>query len=518
MTQRSGTARKAERPTSAPGRPRHASPKALSAAGVPRYLRGAAAADPQVDHALTTARDGGAPLPDALRTRYEAGLPGDFAGVRIHAGAAAAEAARGVQARAYTVGRDIVFGHGEFAPGQASGRRLLAHELAHVTQQAQGGAALQRDGVAGSPAPVGLAAESEASRLALKFDTDEPQGGFAALFNLAGTPVTADNVNDSFELETPSIAALTEEKVRSKLYAGLRSYGRSVFDLWPTEEGKRPGDAVTTRLNLVHVENMDLTPWGGPNAAFRFSCIGGVKKGRIEARIIVDELPMQMPLAAASAAADTEKTKATPQGLTHDDSVADALWTRVLRALAQIDGSVLGRIKAVTFTQSSAAKGPKGEAAEYRDAMPAGASVWTRKITLYQDIVKASDASFAFTLAHEIAHGIDAAPTQGDKGRVKGAVHDLAHFKEAAKKDGGRGGAVTDYAKTDDSEFFAECYAMYLQQPQTLKLLRPHIHEWFDGFAHPNTSVSPYMNDLAGAAGSAAERKLETMAPYAPPF
>ena len=511
------------RPAPAPARQRAAAPQALAAAGVPRYLHGAKVADPQVDQAMATARSGGEPLPEAQRMRFEAGLHADFSAVRIHAGPAAADAARGVQARAYTVGRDIVFGGGEFAPAQPAGRRLLAHELVHVAQQARAGAALQRDGVPGAPgaaaaAPVGLAAESEATRLALKFDTDEPQGGFAKSFNLTGTPVTADNVDDSFELETPSIASLKDEKLRSRLYAGLRNHGRGVFDLRPSGQAPKPGNAVTTRLNLVHVENMDLTPWGGPNAAFRFSCIGGVKKGRIEVKIIVDELPLQTPLADASAAPAAEQAKATPRRLSRDDTVDDALWTRVLRALAQIDGSVLSKIEGVTFTESAAALGPKGEAAEYRDAMAAGATTWTRKITLFQGIVTASDASFGFTLAHEIAHGIDAAPTQGATGRVQGAVHELAHFKQAAKQDGGRGGAVTAYAKTDDSEFFAECYAMYLQQPQTLKLLRPHIYQWIDGFAHPNTAVSPYMNDFAGPPRNAAERKLEMFAPYAPPF
>jgi hypothetical protein len=60
----------------------------------------------------------------------------DFSRVRVHADARAAESARAVQARAYTVGQDIVFAGGEYAPGTSAGRELLAHELAHTTQQA----------------------------------------------------------------------------------------------------------------------------------------------------------------------------------------------------------------------------------------------------------------------------------------------------------------------------------------------------------------------------------------------
>jgi hypothetical protein len=59
----------------------------------------------------------------------------DFRGVRIHADAHAAESARAMNARAYTVGRDIVFGAGQYEPQSETGRRLIAHELTHVLQQ-----------------------------------------------------------------------------------------------------------------------------------------------------------------------------------------------------------------------------------------------------------------------------------------------------------------------------------------------------------------------------------------------
>lgn len=63
----------------------------------------------------------------------------DFSSVRVHADAQAAATARAVHADAFTVGRDIVFGAGRFAPDTNRGRRLLAHELAHVVQQAAPG-------------------------------------------------------------------------------------------------------------------------------------------------------------------------------------------------------------------------------------------------------------------------------------------------------------------------------------------------------------------------------------------
>jgi Domain of unknown function (DUF4157) len=59
----------------------------------------------------------------------------DFSSVRIHTDARAAESARAVNALAYTVGRDLVFGAGMYQPGTIAGNNLLAHELAHVIQQ-----------------------------------------------------------------------------------------------------------------------------------------------------------------------------------------------------------------------------------------------------------------------------------------------------------------------------------------------------------------------------------------------
>lgn len=62
----------------------------------------------------------------------------DFSQVRVHTDVKAAESARVVNALAYTVGRDIVFAQGSFAPTMGSGKQLLAHELVHTAQQAKG--------------------------------------------------------------------------------------------------------------------------------------------------------------------------------------------------------------------------------------------------------------------------------------------------------------------------------------------------------------------------------------------
>jgi hypothetical protein len=77
----------------------------------------------------------GMPLDTASRNYFESRFGYDFSGVRLHTDEAASESANAVQARAYTLGRDIVFGAGEYEPSTFAGKQLLAHELAHVVQQ-----------------------------------------------------------------------------------------------------------------------------------------------------------------------------------------------------------------------------------------------------------------------------------------------------------------------------------------------------------------------------------------------
>lgn len=80
-------------------------------------------------------RGSGQALDSRVRRQLEPQFQHDFSGVRVHVGGLAAASAASVGALAYTVGRDVVFGAGQYAPGTASGDNLIAHELAHVVQQ-----------------------------------------------------------------------------------------------------------------------------------------------------------------------------------------------------------------------------------------------------------------------------------------------------------------------------------------------------------------------------------------------
>ncbi|MFL6201387.1 MAG: DUF4157 domain-containing protein [Thermoanaerobaculia bacterium] len=92
-----------------------------------------------------TLQGGGRALSPSERGFFEPRFAHDFGNVRLHTGPDAAELARSVQARAFTLGSSVVFGAGQYTPDSDGGRRLLAHELTHVVQQGgKGGGRVQR--------------------------------------------------------------------------------------------------------------------------------------------------------------------------------------------------------------------------------------------------------------------------------------------------------------------------------------------------------------------------------------
>jgi hypothetical protein len=116
----------------------------------------------------------------------------DFGSVRVHHNSQAAESARAVNARAYTVGQTIVFGAGNFAPATSEGRELLAHELAHTIQQRNESSAQSASG------PSGGIIESSASEAGSRVATGAKLSQVlpACGVGLARAPVTPSALDD----------------------------------------------------------------------------------------------------------------------------------------------------------------------------------------------------------------------------------------------------------------------------------------------------------------------------------
>jgi hypothetical protein len=133
---------------------------------------GHAGAPPIVSDVLRTS---GEPLDHETLASMESHLGHDFSRVRVHTDERAAESASEVNALAYTIGQDIVFAHGQYAPRSAEGRKLLAHELTHTVQQA--GAQSHPGGTA----PIG------ASHSHLEREADMAAAGLSMGSHLAAT-------------------------------------------------------------------------------------------------------------------------------------------------------------------------------------------------------------------------------------------------------------------------------------------------------------------------------------------
>jgi len=129
--------------------------------------------DPAVESALQQ-RGTGQLLPMDLRREMEHELGVSLGGVRIHTDAVASQAAHALNAEAFTIGEDIFFAEGAFAPGMRSGRKLLAHELTHVAQALRGNARGTGNGLQVSQPGESLEKEADAVANRVNDEPSEP--------------------------------------------------------------------------------------------------------------------------------------------------------------------------------------------------------------------------------------------------------------------------------------------------------------------------------------------------------
>jgi hypothetical protein len=261
-------------------------------------------APPLVNRVL---RGPGQPLQDRARSFMEARFAHSFGNVRVHTDAEAARSARAVGAAAYTVGRNVVFNHGRYAPEAANGRRLLAHELTHVVQQrgatAQGGAGgLQIDS-------SHSAGEVEAERISAAIDRDPSPATTAQ-------PIHS-RLHQSAEIVSRRDAGAPDAV---PLVMNLGKTPRTGLQFWPTDVKDtvvgpvtvQGGllDGGTSRLNVIIGENMTLhilalellplwttaTPFTPPGAATPLPLDPITADQLARALLIYNQTYLQVPL------------------------------------------------------------------------------------------------------------------------------------------------------------------------------------------------------------------------------
>ncbi|MFF7245660.1 DUF4157 domain-containing protein [Embleya sp. NPDC008237] len=189
------------------------------------------------------------PLDASVRGAMERSFGTSLGEVVVHTDAEAAASAERLDAKAYAVGRHVVFGPGRYDPHSDAGRALIGHELAHVVQQRRGGARPGTDGVH----PAGSAAEGAAHSAGAR-----AAAGLSASVGGGTAPGVSRAPKDE---EDPEIARLKAENrasdmrnlgvVEGVLLEGagivdtLVGFGYSVHDL-----GQRGVDDLTSDLDL----------------------------------------------------------------------------------------------------------------------------------------------------------------------------------------------------------------------------------------------------------------------------
>jgi len=220
----------------------------LSRVHRPLLQRAALGAPPtQVPPSVRSALLGpGRALDPATRTDMESRFGHSFKDVRIHEDGTAAQSAREVQARAYTVGQHIVFGPGEFAPHSGVGRSLLAHELAHTVQQ--GG--LQRASIDG----VSLQQDGEYDRL----ERDAENAAHAALRGApvqlapALTPRLSRTPTPTTTTTASAPAAPISTATAQPITTSVTNMGTLTYQVTPDGEMGEPGGARRQRRFRVN--------------------------------------------------------------------------------------------------------------------------------------------------------------------------------------------------------------------------------------------------------------------------
>ena len=223
-------------------------------------------------------RSPGQPLDTTTRSFMEPRFGHDFGSVRVHADTKAAESARAVNALAYVAGQHAVFEAGRYAPGTEAGRRLLAHELAHVVQQGgpEGTAAPQADLMVSAARGT---AEREAETLADRaLATGEGQKGGACsasqrvppgILQRTPTPPTnggATGVMDSSRIRIDAIPDFVANSLTAPLDVNVYVADATVTHLtWLLYD---PTDSTLPRFGAMVSGNYSTSP-GLPDSTNR---------------------------------------------------------------------------------------------------------------------------------------------------------------------------------------------------------------------------------------------------------
>jgi hypothetical protein len=269
------------------------------------------------------------------------------------------------------------------------------------------------------------------------------------------------------------------------------------------------GATETPVVNITSVQHLDLSGQTspadsaihGPDAIFRFSSVKFDSVGRGATRtenvqVLIEKLGSFTAASLTESAADRRQRFANTYQITNAvpvrndplgdpvEAMSDSQFDQVLEGLNRLPASFLSRVTGIPIHRSTDARGPHNEVAEYSQNRPAGSTEWQRKIIVYNDFFRMNAEQKAFTMIHEIGHALDFRPNEasgGSGGPSASAATGRGSFREAVNADGGLSKGVSTYAvtATDFDEYYAESFALFRTQADTLRNLRPNVYQYF---------------------------------------
>lgn len=214
----------------------------------------------------TMRQSSGAALDAGTQQHLSAAMGVDFSNVRVHTDGAAAGAADMLGARAMTSGSDVYFGRGQYSPGTSSGQHLIAHELAHVKQQAQGRAT-------GLSLKAEVAGDSGGERAKLEKEADDEadkatQGGGAADGEIDWSKVDEAKLGEAAQKQ--GIPTGKSKESAAAASAALTSLARKLF---PNAVKGLPAASQDGPVQADRLKDYNTKPWGGEYSNVKVSKI-----------------------------------------------------------------------------------------------------------------------------------------------------------------------------------------------------------------------------------------------------
>lgn len=461
----------------------------------------------------------GDPLPASLRRELEERFGHDFGAVRVHRDAEAAQSAARLHARAYTSGSHVVLGSTPRAWTSPATRALLSHELAHVVQQSSradlvpGAVLLQRQ-------PTELSAIPESERRAIRVGT-------------IAVTVSAETIREFFTLLPSGRPGATES------VGATNSFGAGIAAALRTGLGSVAAHIArsTNALPLgssIEVD-LDLSAHGGANTTYRFTYFAHTTgSGRTASTSNVMLIEQVGPVVARPA------TVTAPSGAFTVGAASFSLagtwndgdYTVLREALSLLPSAALGAAAGITFRRTRRAAGAEGG---HYDTGTDTVELNDRAFPASSQLRFGQRPAAVRAVLHEVGHAIDLrelerawraydaagqtaaarrtllaarsrsgsrwarAADSSDTDEIQEQAADQApEFRRAVARDGVRrdtsgtrttpegttatlSGGVTTYSDTDYQELFAESFALYVSEPETLRQLRPATYAHFLG-------------------------------------